>query len=651
MPVRTPTLPRGSATDVETDTERPKSKSVFSILRGRNRSERRASFFFNKDSTAATGSDTENEDPRRRQATPSLTSQIDSLKAELEKERSSMESRKGDNDKLKSEIEEVKGKMGVLEKERDEWKDKAEKETEEKDRLVKDLEEATKAKELEVAHAREQVAEAQTALEAAVAAKDEAERAAEEARKNQVDAELRLEEERSAKEKERLARETAERDAQAQADIAREESQSADAAREAFHRAIGDMEKLKEESEELRKTVEELKAVKDKLEEEMKESIDLAEEHRLEAEDTKAALLDVKQQLTRANSIILESETKVENVGALVKLAEEGAKKAESELASLRALVEEQRQGREMAEQKLRDAELRSQQLAQANTESREAEEKTRNQLRNVIARNLSRRDSTASISSNPAANDYEAVRKARKFKEGFVHVAVVGTAGSGKSSLVNALRGVLNATSTAAPTGLQTELTTTTIGRYPDNRKDCRIIWYDVPGSGSSLTPQNEYFNRQGLYVFDCLCLVWDSRLTAGDISVLESAIRLKIPVYLVRTKSDVHLADIEDVMKAKIEADVGAGSAGVDSAKRKAARLNAVPADALGKYITQTRQSVDMSLRRAKLPPVKAYMVSAKSVLKVVQSGTGMTPDGVRVIDDRDLVGDVTTLKKTRR
>ncbi|KAF5331442.1 hypothetical protein D9758_016351 [Tetrapyrgos nigripes] len=469
---------------------------------------------------------------------------------------------------------------------------------------------------------------------------------------------------------------------------------------------------LKEEMEALRARYENEQEEKAKLEEGKQELLALIATYKTEASTATAALEHSKTHFDDASSVISEYQARLNGLSLLLQDAQVKAQAQQDELDELENLgglkelkerVETEQRGREDIEERLREADERVKELLLANTEIKDREEKTRDQLRRIIAQNLSGSRGTSTTAPNnngiaspqapfslsptstpirsttplpsipnanptrsptptltPGPREYDALRKARKFKDGFLHFAVVGSAGCGKSSLVNAFRGVLNATSTAAPTGLQTELTTTTIGRYPDPRRDCRIIWYDVPGSGSASGGADDYFTRQGLYVFDCICLVWDTRLTITDMAVLESCVRLRIPVFLVRTKSDVHLNDLEDVMRAKIEADLGnsgvASGSEKEREKRKVARLNSVPADALGRYITQTRQSVDMSLRKAKLPPVKAYLVSCRSVLKLVQSGQsgyggGAIPDGVKVIDERDLMADIVAQRRMRK
>lgn len=91
------------------------------------------------------------------------------------------------------------------------------------------------------------------------------------------------------------------------------------------------------------------------------------------------------------------------------------------------------------------------------------------------------------------------------------VHLAVCGSSGAGKSSLLNAFRGLANHNEGAAPAGPVE--TTRVINRYPDARAEfSRLVWFDVPGAGTLDIPGWQYFNRQGLFIFNVIILVYDT-------------------------------------------------------------------------------------------------------------------------------------------
>jgi hypothetical protein len=52
-------------------------------------------------------------------------------------------------------------------------------------------------------------------------------------------------------------------------------------------------------------------------------------------------------------------------------------------------------------------------------------------------------------------------------------------------------------------------------VTRYPDPHDELphsRFIWFDVPGAGTLNVPSWQYFNEQGLFVFDIVILVYDT-------------------------------------------------------------------------------------------------------------------------------------------
>ncbi|THH04244.1 hypothetical protein EW146_g10229 [Bondarzewia mesenterica] len=100
-----------------------------------------------------------------------------------------------------------------------------------------------------------------------------------------------------------------------------------------------------------------------------------------------------------------------------------------------------------------------------------------------------------------PSKEEIASAKQRLQYKEGMLHFAIAGVAGSGKSSLINAFRGVRNNARDACPTGIIE--TTTVITRYADPNSATPIVWYDVPGAGTLKAPGWQYFNAQGLCIF----------------------------------------------------------------------------------------------------------------------------------------------------
>ncbi|KAG1728279.1 interferon-inducible GTPase-domain-containing protein [Suillus paluster] len=107
-------------------------------------------------------------------------------------------------------------------------------------------------------------------------------------------------------------------------------------------------------------------------------------------------------------------------------------------------------------------------------------------------------------------------------YNPNFLHLAVVGSSGGGKSSFINAVRGLSNDDPTAARTGIVE--TTNAVTGYPGPCPNSRIIWYDVPGAGTLNVPEWQYFNDLGLYIFDCIIVLMDNRFLDSDLAILRT-------------------------------------------------------------------------------------------------------------------------------
>ena len=112
-----------------------------------------------------------------------------------------------------------------------------------------------------------------------------------------------------------------------------------------------------------------------------------------------------------------------------------------------------------------------------------------------------------------PTEEEFQLAKNRIQYDPEKLHFAVCGSSGSGKSSLINAFRGLRNNSPQAAPTGVVE--TTRAITHFPDLRRELpytRLVWFDCPGAGTLEIPGWQYFNQQGLFVFDIVILVYDS-------------------------------------------------------------------------------------------------------------------------------------------
>ncbi|PBK73319.1 hypothetical protein ARMSODRAFT_628234 [Armillaria solidipes] len=204
-----------------------------------------------------------------------------------------------------------------------------------------------------------------------------------------------------------------------------------------------------------------------------------------------------------------------------------------------------------------------------------------------------------------PSKEKYEATKR-RFYKEGKFHLAIAGISGTGKSSLINAFRGIWDGDEGAAMTDIVE--TTSVVTPYPDPNPANPFIWFDVPGSGTLSCSDWTYFNDQGLYIFDAVIVLFGDRFTATDVAILKNCERYNIPTYIVRSKSDIH---IENITKTK----------------RRAAGAKANPAkildDARKEYLARTQESVRLNLMKND-PPIrsqKMYAVSRDTLTMIVR------------------------------
>ncbi|KAI9569295.1 interferon-inducible GTPase-domain-containing protein [Boletus coccyginus] len=292
--------------------------------------------------------------------------------------------------------------------------------------------------------------------------------------------------------------------------------------------------------------------------------------------------------------------------------AEEAAR-----LAAIAAREEEERR------QRAREEEMRRAREEQAAAEAaaREAAEQARKarEEREEVERQLKEGIQPVVM---PTADELRAAKEKVQYKNGIFHFAVAGLAGSGKSSLINAFCGMSNQDPNAAPTGVVE--TTLEVGRYSDPNHPDQFAWYDVPGSGTLKIPDWQYFNSQGLYVFDCVIVLFNNRFTMTDQAILTNCRRFRIPTFIVRSKADQHIRNL-------------AQETGYDSDDEVETKDRMYKA-AREQFITETRRSVKENLLEAQLPDQRVYIVSHKVLLGIVRDKSPK-----RTIDELNLLRDL--------
>ncbi|XP_042338328.1 T-cell-specific guanine nucleotide triphosphate-binding protein 2-like, partial [Plectropomus leopardus] len=146
--------------------------------------------------------------------------------------------------------------------------------------------------------------------------------------------------------------------------------------------------------------------------------------------------------------------------------------------------------------------------------------------------------------SKNPAL----AVKMIQKYldkdKNTPLNIGITGESGSGKSSFVNAFRGIDDGDEAAAPTGV-TE-TTPEPTPYPHPHFPNVKLW-DLPGVGTRKFPRDKYLKLVGFERFDFFIIISADRFRENDVTLAQEIKKMKKKFYFVRSKIDTDLRNEE--------------------------------------------------------------------------------------------------------
>ncbi|KAH0607843.1 uncharacterized protein H6S33_002877 [Morchella sextelata] len=313
---------------------------------------------------------------------------------------------------------------------------------------------------------------------------------------------------------------------------------------------------------------------------------------------------------------------------------EEEIRRGEEELKRLEEAHRVQEELRALQEQmRLEEEKKKMEELARKTEEEARKRVEKEIYLREEAERNLQEGIPPVKY---PTGEEFHLMRQKLGYQEGYLHIAITGCSGCGKSSLINALRGLKNSNSPKggiAKTG--TSETTTEIERYydPDSSRQW-LAWYDVPGAGTVNIRDWQYFNDQGLYIFDVIIVVAGDRFTQTDVELLFHCKRFGITAFVVRSKSDQQIGNL-------MEDDDGDSDDEGDNEERKRNRL----LEARGRYIADTRNNFQALLQQVGLPQQKVYIVCKNALRSLVKDSKKAD-----VIDEVDLMRDLTQVAKDK-
>ncbi|XP_004697220.1 T-cell-specific guanine nucleotide triphosphate-binding protein 2-like [Echinops telfairi] len=124
-----------------------------------------------------------------------------------------------------------------------------------------------------------------------------------------------------------------------------------------------------------------------------------------------------------------------------------------------------------------------------------------------------------------------------KEIENATIHIAVTGESGSGKSSFINALRGVGHEDLDAAACGV----VETTMERKPYRHpKIPHVTLWDLPGIGTTTFQPQEYLKKMNFNEYDFFIIVCAQRFKLNDSQLATVIRKMKKNFYLVRTKVD---------------------------------------------------------------------------------------------------------------
>ncbi|XP_071393684.1 interferon-inducible GTPase 5-like [Centroberyx affinis] len=151
----------------------------------------------------------------------------------------------------------------------------------------------------------------------------------------------------------------------------------------------------------------------------------------------------------------------------------------------------------------------------------------------------------TEALKNNDAASAAAKVQEYLEKQDNIpLNIAITGESGSGKSTFVNAFRGVDNKDERAAPTGCVE--TTMEVTAYPHPNYP-NVTFWDLPGIGTTKFPADKYLEHVGFEKFDFFIIISADRFRENDVTLAQEIQKMKKKFYFVRSKIDHNLSDAE--------------------------------------------------------------------------------------------------------
>uniref|UniRef100_A0A3Q2W374 Interferon-inducible GTPase 5-like n=1 Tax=Haplochromis burtoni TaxID=8153 RepID=A0A3Q2W374_HAPBU len=139
---------------------------------------------------------------------------------------------------------------------------------------------------------------------------------------------------------------------------------------------------------------------------------------------------------------------------------------------------------------------------------------------------------------SNDTAAATEKIQECLEKQEKIpLNIAITGESGAGKSTFINAFRGIDHKDERAARTGAVE--TTMELTKYPHPNYP-NVLFWDLPGIGTTNFPADEYLKKMEFEKFDFFIIISDTRFRENDVKLALEIQKMEKKFYFVRSKID---------------------------------------------------------------------------------------------------------------
>uniref|UniRef100_A0A3B1JIF1 Interferon-inducible GTPase 5-like n=1 Tax=Astyanax mexicanus TaxID=7994 RepID=A0A3B1JIF1_ASTMX len=134
------------------------------------------------------------------------------------------------------------------------------------------------------------------------------------------------------------------------------------------------------------------------------------------------------------------------------------------------------------------------------------------------------------------------------------LHIAVTGRTGAGKSTFINAFRGLKKGEKGAAKTGGTETTTESTPYEHPTMPN---VTLWDLPGVGSPNFKSETYVKKMHFEKYDFFFIISSERFTENDLMLAKEIQKRKKKFYFIRSKIDQEEEKEEEEALSKIRID----------------------------------------------------------------------------------------------